>query len=307
MSDLKTGAKNAVIALEHLLYTISEGDLTNISAILAQENSVPVHTYCSKGGYWTFAVVKRFLVERGMKCTMASKSGQWFLDAPKFLRENPGVVGFIDDQTLESFKWNGTGWSSPRRQAVQLPTNSLFIVHKMWVPFQKFFNNAFHITTDENEWTRYECHPTSCWRMETVNYEGCKNTIKQQMREYKKSPIMMSNSTEILLCRPSSKGWKMETLLNYECLPIVDTARQISETLSTLLVEHIEKSHETTKGWSVMAHAIFSAFQHLKGRLNTDDMSKLTTEELRVLQEYETSFLEKMKSINSMSSIQHPV
>lgn len=293
MSDFKLGAKKGVVAIEHLLYNICESELNNIAAGLAQENSVPVDTYCSKGGYWTFEVVQCFLLGRGVKCTLASTSGQWLLDAPRFLRENTSVIGFLDTRTLESFKWNGESWSTPNKTIPILPKQSLVVVHKMWIPFERFFVNAFHVTTDEDGWTRYECQPSSCWRMETVNYDGCKNAVKKQMREHKKSPILMSNSTEILLCSPSSKGWSTETILNYECLPLEDSAQQVSESLADILVGHIEGS-DRRRGWSVMAHALFSAFQHLKGRLNPNDLSQLTDDEIETLQKYEAKFLSQM-------------
>lgn len=293
MSNFKVGAKNAVVAIEHLLYNISESELTNVAAVLAQENSVPVDTYCQKGGYWTFEVVERFLFERGIKCTFAGVSGKWLLDAPRFLRENPSVVGFLDTSSLTAFKWNGAQWTTPTTICTILPKQSLVVIHKMWIPFEKFFEKTFHVTTDEDEWTRYECHPSSCWRMETVNYEGCKNAVKQTMREYKKSPIMMSNSTELLMCKPTSKGWKTKTLLNYEFLSLHESARQVSESLSTLLVDHIECSG-SGDGWTVMAHALFSAFQHLKGRLNPNDLSNFTEEDIQTLQDYEATYLKKM-------------
>ena len=299
MSDFKVGSKNAVVAIEHLLYNISESELTNVAAFLAQENSVPVDTYCQKGGYWTFEVLERFLLQRGIKCTKVGVGGKWLLDAPRFLRENPSVVGFLDTITLNSFKWDGAQWKTPSMSCTILPKQSLVVIHKMWVPFERFYDKTFHVTTDEDKWTRYECHPTSCWRMETVNYEGCKNAVKQKMREYKKSPIMMSNSKEILMCKPTSKGWKTETLLNYEFLSLQASAKQVSESLSTLLVDHIECSGGDS-GWTVMAHALFSAFQHLKGRLNPNDLSNFSVKEIQTLKDYETTYLEKMNQTNKV-------
>jgi len=105
----------------------------------------------------------------------------------------------------------------------------------------------------------------------------------------------MSNSKEILLCRPTSRGWKTETLLNYEFLSMQDSARQVSESLSTALVDHIECSGGPD-GWTVMAHALFSAFQHLKGRLDPNDLSNLSVEDIQALQEYEATYLAKMNS-----------
>lgn len=286
MSDFKVGAKKALTAVSHLLYEINERTLNNVAARLVQQTSNPIATYCTASGYWSFEVVQEFLRERGIKCTLASKDGQWLLDAPRFLRLNPAIVGFIDGDTMDTFKWEKTSWSTQREPVLVLPKRRLFAVHKMWVPFEKFYGNTFHITTDEHPWTRHEYQPTSCWRGETVNYEGCENAVKRQMKAHKKSAIMMSNNTEMLLCKPGKRGWKTETLLNYECMPLVDAAQQISEEMSTLLVNHIE-TLEPGYAWSVMAHALFSAYQHLGGKLHADDLSRLSAEDLDALRKYE--------------------
>ena len=290
MSDFKVGAKKALSAVSHLLYEISERTLNDVCARLVQKTNNPIDTYCTASGYWTFEVVQEFLRERGIKCTPASVGGQWLLDAPRFLRLNPAIVGFIDGDTMETFKWDKTSWSTQRESVLVLPKRRLFAVHKMWIPFEKFYEQTFHVTTDTQPWTRHEFQPTSCWRGETVNYEGCENAVKRQMRAHKKSAILMSNNKELLLCKPSKRGWNTETLLNYECLTLRDSARQFSEEMSTILVNHIE-TLEPGYAWSVMAHALFSAYQHLGGKMAGDDISRLTANDLAALRSYEQGIM----------------
>ena len=290
MSDFKVGAKKALSAVSHLLYEISERTLNDVSARLVQKTNNPIDTYCTASGYWTFEVVEEFLRERGIKCTQASARGQWLLDAPRFLRLNPAIVGFIDGDTMETFKWDKTSWSTQRESVLVLPKRRLFAVHKMWIPFEKFYEQTFHVTTDTQPWTRHEFQPTSCWRGETVNYEGCENAVKRQMRAHKKSAILMSNNKELLLCKPSKRGWNTETLLNYECLALRDSARQFSEEMSTILVNHIE-TLEPGYAWSVMAHALFSAYQHLGGKMGGDDISRLSAADLAALRSYEQGIM----------------
>lgn len=301
MSDFKVGAKQALAAVAHLLYEIDERTLNNVAARLVQQTENPIATYCTASGYWSFEVVREFMRERGIKCTAASQNGKWLLDAPRFLRLNPAIVGFIDGNTLETFKWDKTRWSTQRDAVLVLPKRNLFAVHKMWIPFESFYDNAFHITTDAAPWTRHEFQPTSCWRGETVNYEGCEHAIKRQMKAHKKSGIMMSNNCEILLCKPSKSGWRTETLLNYECMPLADAAQQISEELSTLLVEHIE-THEPAYAWSVMAHALFSAYQHLGGKLRAEQVSRLSTDTLETLRQYEKSLIDKARPKSTINT-----
>ena len=294
MSEFKVGAKNAVAAVGHLLYEINEQELNNVAAKLVQQTSNPIATYCTASGYWSFDVVREFLRERGYRCTLAAQEDDWRLDAPRFLRSNPAMVGFVDGDTLDTFKWNKTHWSTQKDSVLVLPKRRLFAVHKMWIPFEKFYGKTFHVMTDDAPWVRHEYQPTSCWRGETVNYDGCENAVKRQMKAHKKSAIMMSNNREMLLCSPGKRGWKTETLLNYECMPLIDAAQQVSEELSTVLVRHIE-TLEPGYAWSVMAHALFSAYQHLGGKLRADDLSRLTPEELKTLKNYEKGLIKATK------------
>jgi len=87
------------------------------------------------------------------------------------------------------------------------------------------------------------------------------------------------------MCRPANRGWETTTLLNYECMPTVDRTRHIAETLADRIVGHIEQNQN--QGWSVMAHALFSALQHLNGRVRPEDFSTLTPQEQEVLRLYE--------------------
>ena len=301
MSEFKVGAKKAVAAVGHLLYEINEQELNNVAAKLVQQTSNPIATYCTASGYWSFDVVREFMRERGYRCTLAAQENDWQLDAPRFLRSNPAMVGFIDGDTLETFKWNKTHWSTQKDSVLVLPKRRLFAVHKMWSPIEKFYGKTFHVTTDDAPWVRHEYQPSSCWRGETVNYEGCENAVKRQMKAHKKSSIMMSNNREMLLCSPGKKGWKTETLLNYECMPLIDAAQQVSEELSTVLVRHIE-TLEPGYAWSVMAHALFSAYQHLGGKLRADDLSRLTPEELKTLKNYEKGLIKATKQIQHIKA-----
>ena len=294
MSDFKADAKKALTAVSHLLYEINEQDLNNVAARLVHQTSNPIATYCTASGYWSFDVVQEFLRERGIKCTKAAENSKWLLDAPRFLRSNPAIIGFVDSTTLETFKWDKANWSTQKDSVLVLPKRSLFAVHKMWIPFENFYSDTFHITTDKKPWIRHECQPSSCWRGETVNYEGCESAVKRQMKAHKKSSILMSNNNEVLLCSPGKRGWKTETLLNYEYIPIEDSAQQISEQLSTIFVDHIE-TLEPTYAWSVMAHALFSALKHLNGKLNSNRLSRLTEEDLKTLKQYEQKFLKVME------------
>jgi len=286
MSDFKADdGKQAVRCLEHLLYPICETNLHTTAALLAQESQQSVSMFGNSSGYWTFPVIQRFLLARGMKCTSASKHGQWLLDSLHFIQSHPGLVGLIDTDTLDSFVLKSGEWTSTSGVGLDTVINAV-IVHRMWSPLLPFYtkNCAFHITIDDDEMNRYECQPSSCWRVEPVSYKGRAAAVKAQLQLFKKSPIMMSNNHEIVICSPSKHGWSTETVLNYECMSIEDATRSVSETLADRLVEHIETHN---KGWSVMAHALFSALQQLGGHLRAGEMTEFTDGEKELLATYE--------------------
>ena len=287
MSDLKADDGNqAIRCLEHLLYTVPTSELHNAAATLAQESGQSVSNFGRAAGYWTFEVVERFLMDRGMKCTRACLDRVWQLDSLHFLQSHPGLVGLIDVQSLHSYVRRDGSWRGEDGEDMPPPVNSV-LVHRMWTPLLPFYNSnrAFHITVDNAQWERHECHPSSCWRVEPVSYEGRETAVKAQMRLHKKSAMLMSNNNEIVLCRPAKRGWETTTLLNYECMPTNDMARHVAETLADRIVGHIEQ-HQN-QGWSVMAHALFSALQHLSGRVTSEDFSTLTPREQEVLRLYE--------------------
>ena len=204
-------------------------------------------------------------------------------------------MGFVHTKTLAAYKWCTNAWWTDTEALQTLPLEDLVAVHKMWVPLLPFYNEqrAFHITTDEAPLNRYECQPSSCWRVETVNYDGRKTAVKEQMRACKRSDILMSNSREFLLCAPSSSGWATETILNYDVLPLEEVARTSAEHIADLLVSHIGQT-DGLHGWSVMAHALFSAYSHIGGQMKVDDLSHLPDGDIHALKQYERDFLKRM-------------
>lgn len=287
MSD---NPNKALVCLEHLLYEIPAKTLHNIAAILAQKYQKPVTTFGNAQGNWSWPVVEHLLRERGMKCTKASDGTRWLLDSPTYLKQSDGFVGFIDSDNLDAWTYTSNTWTGLNGPLSQEHAYTLFqkantmAIHKMWTPLQPFYDKgvAFHITTDGSNWTRHECQPSSLWRPETVSYEKRDAAVKSFMRAHKKSPILMSNSKEMVVCRPSKQGWKTTPVLSYESLHLEDAGQQVAETLADKLVSKISKEG----GWCVMAHALFSAYHYLGGSLRQHDCSTLTQEERDILEKY---------------------
>ena len=307
MSNLqpKIPPKQAKICLENILYEIADKDLHNVAAMLAQEQSVQVQTFGNSQGNWTWIVVRRFLHERGHKCTQASQGKQWLLNSPSFLvKPGSGFIGFIDSDTLESYRYDKGQWiTSKGTLSVEeintaLQQGQTFAVHQMWAPLKQFYaqNKPFHITTDNSQWTRYECHPEACWRLSPVSYEQRETTVKSFMRAHKKTPILMSNGQEMVLCAPQKSGWKTTPLIDYEPMDIHETSQRAAETLADCLVQHIA-AHKS--GWGIMAHALFTALYQVGGQVTKEKFSRFTDEELEILKQYKNGMYKSETLVNN--------
>jgi len=298
--SLMSGRDNALTCVSHLLtYEVSPVSMHSVAALLSQECGESVSAYTHSGGYWTFDCVSRLLYERGMKCTVVLKDGVFKSDSLAFLQKHPGLVGFIDTSTLESFRYHCRVWSTSSCNLSVEEVRSRFsnavemvMVHKMWQPLLSFYkrNVSFHISADETPLKRDECSPTSCWRPEPVSYEGRERAVKEQLRATKQSPILMSSRQEIMLCHPGARGWRTETLLNFDSMlmPQEEKPRVVAERLAEKLVERIETG-DKPHGWSIMAHALFSAYNYLGGRMKPREFSSLSKEDQQTLEEYEAN------------------
>lgn len=299
MSDLKTDdGKQAIYCLENLLYEVPFSALYNLAALMAQETGRPVDEFGDTRGHWSFEVIERFLWDRGMKCAPTSRNGVWFLDmSPNFLRRDPGFVGFIIPETLESIAWSNGVWrtsaKSDLEDVVSHLTVNTVVVYKMWAPVASFFkvDKPFHVTVDDWPWRRNECRPECCWRSEQVSYEGRSRSVKSYMRHHRDESIMMSSSKEIVLCSPSASGWKTETLTNYECLNLKHASARVLQTL----INKLETILDEDKACVVMSHVAYSVLTFMGGRLTAQDCSSLTPDELEQLKQYEMGLTQVIK------------
>jgi hypothetical protein len=296
MSVLSSKDKALHCATHLLGYDVSHITMHKMAALLSQETGTSVSVYTHSGGFWSFDVVQRLLHERGMACTHIVADGKWCADSLSFLKQHSGLVGFVQVDNLESYKYVRNQWSDSKRELTfenvgarfRLASN-VVLVHKMWQPLIPYFKNkhSFHVSTDVAPLERSECSPSSCWRVEPVSYEGREKAVKEQLRVTTRSGILMSSSREVLLCRPTSRGWRTKTLLNFESMPLEDSSRQVAERLADRLVSLIENEKDTRKGWSVMAHALFSAYHYLGGKMKADEYSQFTRDEIDVLTTYQ--------------------
>lgn len=307
-----SGKDKAIYCATHLLgYDISHITMHKFAALLSQETGTSVSEYTHSGGFWSFDVIERLLHDRGMHCTPVIMDGHWCTEALSSLIEaskHPGLVGFIQTDNLESYKYERDQWSDSKRDLTYDNVKARFdyaknvvLVHKMWQPLISYYKRgrAFNISTEEQPLDRTECCPSTGWSVESVSYEGREKAVKDQLRATKRSAILMSSSRELLICKPGPRGWRTKTLLNFECLTLEDSTRQVAERLADRLVSMIEQKKDQRKGWSVMAHALFSAYHYLGGKMKVSDYSNLTDEERASLEDYQN----KLNAVTSDSSI----
>lgn len=256
---------SAIRSLEHLLkYEISSKDLHQSAAMLSQIRNVSVNEFCNKSGYFAFDVLDHFLKKRGFKCKLIKHQKKWIIEQKEILH-NKSVVGIINTVNLNAFVLSKTKWTSLNPTETLEDMLNAVVVLKMWQPVQKYYKNnlSFHITTDTDH-LRHEHFPALAWNTNSVSYENLKGTIKKQLKKHRKSPIMMSNSDEIVILSPQKKGWKSETILNSQCSPIETLHQSLAEELADAVVANI---NETGKGWNILAHALFSTLQQLGGQM----------------------------------------
>ena len=252
-------------SLEHLLeYEISSTELHQSAAMLSQLRNVSVTEFCSKSGYFAFDVLEHFLNSRGFKCKIIKRQKIWIIKQKEILH-NKSVVGIINTVNLNAFVLSKTKWTSLNPTETLDDMLNAVVVLKMWYPVQFYYKNnlSFHITTDTDH-LRHEHFPALAWKTNSVSYENLKGVVKKQLKKQRKSPIMMSNSDEIVILSPQKKGWKSETILNSQCSPIETVHQSLAEELADAVVANIK---ENGKGWNILAHALFSTLQQLGGQM----------------------------------------
>ena len=302
MSDLKDDdGKQAIYCLEHLLYEIPFSALHNVAALLAQETGQSVTDFGQSMGHWTFDVVQRFLWERGYKCVPTVCEKKWCLDkSPNFLRRDAGFVGFICRKSLVSYKWYNNQWHDSAKKAIDdihPLLHDAVVVHRMWAAVEPYYaqDRPYYVTSDIFKYTRSECDPKSCWQTERVCYEGRRSAVKAYMREHRKNAIMMSNEHEMVLCRPTKRGWETETLLNYECMALKPLSERVLEVIMKKLAEIIDQDRVCL----VMGHAFYSVLSYVGGRLTPEDCSLLSPEEIETLRNYEMGLTKVEQTLSS--------
>lgn len=248
------------------------------------------------------------LNERGigtLNGVLLEPAPHWCLDSLSFISRNPAVYGMVIKTKKKKFigiklDRGKCTWQSDLGERIENPTSTVemaiennngYVLWKMWYPIEKMVTKgmaAFHLTSvllPEN--TRIECEPTSCFFPSKVNYNDESECIKAQFTRFH-APILMSNSTSTVMCRPTKNGWRAETLMTLDCLNATQRAERVFEVLVDEIRGEAERRTEQTQEiFSVAGHALFVACKTLGIMTKGSHFSIFDEDEQHVLKEYD--------------------
>lgn len=229
----------------------------------------------------------------------------WCLDSLSFISRNPAVYGLI----IKTKKKKVLGirlnrgrctWQSDLGERDETATATVemaieskngTLLWKMWYPIQKMVTKgiaAFHLTSvmlPPN--TRIECEPTSCFFPSKICYDDQSECIKAQFKKFN-APVLMSNSTNTVMCKPTKNGWRAQTLMALDQLDATQRAERVFKVLvDEIRAEAARRSDQTQEIYSVAGHALFVACKTLSIHTKGNNFSIFDEEEQAVLKEYE--------------------
>ena len=185
------------------------------------------------------------------------------LDSPKFLANNPAVVGFLkrDEDGWRAIKNVDGLWTRVDAEG-ESPNNDfqgvLWVVVKAWAPFMDFIESKTTLyvrTPTMGRHTRVEMEPESCYHQTLVDYSTARKKIQKAIREFA-TPVLISNGASMVVSAPRESGWETEKLFEFEALPVSSIADELIVTCTTALGSAPPELDERIS--RCVAHALFS-------------------------------------------------
>lgn len=252
---------------------------------------------------------------------LSDPSPHWCLDSLSFISRNPAVLGMI----IKTRKKKVLGirldrgrctWQSDLGERVETATATVemaiengngTLLWKMWYPIQRMVTKgiaAFHLTSvmlPPN--TRIECEPTSCFFPSKVCYNDQSECIKAQFKRFN-APVLMSNSSNTVMCRPTKNGWRAQTLMALDQLDATQRAERVFEVLiDEIRGEAARRTDQTQEIFSVAGHALFVACKTLGIFTKGNNFSIFDEEEQAILKEYEKNMQRVSEGIKLESDL----
>lgn len=149
------------------------------------------------------------------------------LDSPKFLANNPAVVGFLkrDEDGWRAIKCVDGTWIHVDAQG-ESPNSDfqgvLWVVIKAWTPFTDFLESKTTLYVRNptmGKHVRYELEPESGYNPIRVDYTTARKKIQRAIREFA-TPVLISNGVQMVVSAPSESGWETEKLFEFDALPV---------------------------------------------------------------------------------------
>ena len=230
----------------------------------------------------------------------------WMYDSITFLTRNPSIVGFMlkhsDEEwravraTNDEWAWqvDKMEWENIQKHAIidrimqqGCPT---FILWKQWTPITQWVNSdqPFHIRNENTESSvRWEYEPTSCWLPQRMCYDGKDKTITKLLKKWA-TPCLLSNAKQFLTLIPGETGWKSETVMEFDGLPLGTVADRLTGLVTEQLEAHMTKFPDKRKEiMPYMAHALMSVATRFGIKINHKTLSAFDDEFSDELKSYE--------------------
>ena len=242
----------------------------------------------AKHGFGTIEAVKTIKEEKA-----------WVLDSITYLSRNPAVVGLLvknknkyqsvkigkDCQWCTSLGSRQTNSYDAIEECLQ--ADKTFLVWRMWIPIQRalsFGPGDLHMTsTAMGETERIEMEMTSAFMPIVNNFKDSKQCVMSQIAKWK-SPVLMSNKSGVVLCRPTRNGFRGEKLMSVEGLNQYRQAERLFDTF-VKKIQHVAEARpdHKIKIYNLAAHALHAACKSLSIGIKSTDFSMFSEEELKIL------------------------
>lgn len=262
--------------------------------------------------------LKKHLFDHGIGVIEAVKTIQnqrsWVLDSVTYLSKNGAVSGLlcrVKDKIWNSVRLGAvcvwcTSMGTREENAYDtidkcLECEKCFVVWKMWYPVARglqFGSGDLILTsTAMTDTQRLEMEKTSAYMPIVNDYKDSKACVFSQMKKWR-TPVLMSNDTSVVLCRPTRNGFRGEKLMTVECLNKFRQSERLFETfVKKVQIIAEQRPEQKVKIYNVAAHALHSACRILSIPIKSNDFSIFSEEELKMILEYDKNIQANVKTI----------
>ena len=238
----------------------------------------------------------------------------WVYDSITFLTRNPCIIGFMmkhDENEWRAVRaandtWE---WQLGKMEYEDIEKHTIidriiqnncptYILWKQWMPIAQWVNSdqPFHIRNENTETAvRWEYEPTSCWLPQRMCYDGKDKLVTRLLKKWA-TPCLLSNGRQFLTLAPGATGWKSDTVMEFDGLPLGTVADRLSGLVTEQLEAYMTRCPEKRKEiMPYLAHALMSVATRFGIKIHHKSLSAFGDDEFtKELQAYEEAFLKSV-------------